>query len=125
MQYDVATPDAYLKALEADWRRDTLLSLRALIREKAPELVEGIAYKMLSYSDATGIVFGLNAQKHYVSFYVGNASKIDADGALLAGLDCGKGCIRFKKSVAVENTRIEAFIERAAELARSGVDTGC
>lgn len=125
MQYDVTTPEEYLKVLEADWRRDTLMNLRGLIKAKAPELVEGIAYKMLSYSDGTGIVFGLNAQKHYVSFYVGNASTIDADGSLLAGLDCGKGCIRFKKSVPVESTRIEEFIERAVALSRTGVDIGC
>lgn len=125
MQYDVKTPGEYLEALESDWRRDTLLRLRAMIQAQAPELVEGIDYKMLSYRDATDIVFGLNAQKHYVSFYVGNAGTVDPDGSLLAGLDHGKGCIRFKKSVAVEKTLIEAFIARAAELNRSGVDTGC
>lgn len=125
MQYDVTTPEAYLKVLEADWRRETLLRLRALIQAKAPELVEGIAYKMLAYSDDSGLVFGLNAQKHYVSLYVGNASTIDPDGSLLAGLDRGKGCIRFKKSVPVESTRIEAFIERAVTLSRSGSDIGC
>ncbi len=125
MQYDVKTPEEYLAALESDWRRDTLLSLRDLIVTRAPELREGIDYKMLSYRDASGIVFGLNAQKHYVSFYVGNASTIDADGTLLAGLDRGKGCIRFKKSVPVAHTRIAAFIERAAEMARLGLDTGC
>ena len=125
MQYDVTTPGAYLDALEADWRCETLVQLRAQILEHAPELVEGIDYKMLSYRDDTGIVFSLNAQKHYVSLYVGNASTIDPDGALLAGLERGKGCIRFKKSVAVESTRIDAFIARAAELNRQGVDTGC
>ncbi|MNR96531.1 hypothetical protein D3C86_603350 [compost metagenome] len=125
MQYDVTTPEAYLEALEPDWRRETLLQLRGLIQAQAPELVEGIDYKMLSYRDATGIVFGLNAQKHYVSFYVGNASTVDPDGSLLAGLDHGKGCIRFKKSVTVSKTPIDAFIARAAELNRRGVDTGC
>jgi hypothetical protein len=34
---------------------------------------------MLSYSDQRGIVFGLNAQKHYVSLYVGDAKKIDTN----------------------------------------------
>lgn len=125
MQYDVTTPEAYLKALDADWRRETLLRLRALIQAKAPELVEGIAYKMLGYRDDSGLVFGLNAQKHYVSFYVGNASAIDPDGSLLAGLDRGKGCIRFTKSVPVESTRIAEFIERAVALSRSGSDIGC
>ena len=125
MQYDVKTPDEYLEVLESDWRRDTLLQLRRMIQAQAPELVEGIDYKMLSYRDATDIVFGLNAQKHYVSFYVGNASTIDPDGSLLVGLEHGKGCIRFKKSVVVSKTQIETFIARAAELNRRGVDIGC
>lgn len=125
MQYDVTTPEEYLKALEADWRQDTLLQLRTIITAHAPELAEGIDYKMLSYRDAEGIVFGLNAQKHYVSFYVGDADKIDADGSLLAGMDRGKGCIRFKKTTAVAETRIAEFIARAAEFNRRGVDIGC
>ena len=125
MQYDVTTPEEYLKALDADWRRETLLQLRALITSQAPELAEGIDYKMLSYRDREGIVFGLNAQKHYVSVYVGDADKIDPDGSLLAGLDHGKGCIRFKKTTAVAGTRIAEFIARAAEFNRRGVDIGC
>lgn len=125
MQYDVETPEQYLEALAPDWRRDTLLSLRALIRSHAPELVEGIAYKMLIYTDPSGGGFGLNAQKHYVSLYVGNARMIDPDGSLLAGLDVGKGCIRFKKSQPVSSTRIDAFIARTAELLRQGVDLSC
>lgn len=125
MQYEVETPEQYLEALEPDWRRDTLLSLRELIRSHAPELVEGIAYKMLAFTDKSGEGFALNAQKHYVSLYVGNARKIDPDGSLLAGLDVGKGCIRFKKTQPVSSTRIDAFIARAVELSRQGVDLSC
>lgn len=125
MQYDVSTPDEYLSILEQDWRRDTLLSLRELIQRNAPELKEAIKYKMLSYEDDRGPVFALNAQKGYVSFYVGNAEKVDPAGELLGGLDCGKGCIRFKKSVKVTETRIDEFISRAAALRREGGDIEC
>jgi uncharacterized protein YdhG (YjbR/CyaY superfamily) len=125
MQYDVTTPAEYLQALEHDWRRQTLEQLRLLIKKKAPQLREGIAYKMLSYSDAAGIVFGLNAQKHYVSFYVGDTHKVDPSGALLEGLERGKGCIRFKKKDVVAETKIDEFIARTAELRRAGADVGC
>lgn len=84
-QYDASTPDEYLIAIENDWRRDTILALRDLIREHAPEFNEGIAYKMLSYKDDRGSVFGLNAQKGYVSFYVGDIGKVDPTGELLQG----------------------------------------
>ena len=86
MQYDVRTPAEYLEALEDDWRRDTLMFLREIIRKEAPELTETIRYKMLSYDDDRGPVFALNAQKGYVSFYVGNAEKVDPTGENLDGL---------------------------------------
>ena len=125
MQYDVQTPEEYLRVLEHDWRRDTLLALRELIRQNAPELRETIAYKMLAYEDERGAVFALNAQKGYVSFYVGNADKVDPSGELLGNLDCGKGCIRFKKSVKVTDTAIGTFISRAAAIRRQGGDIDC
>jgi hypothetical protein len=122
MQYDVATPEEYLRALDQDWRRDTLVALREIIQQSAPELREAIRYKMLSYEDDRGPVFALNAQKGYVSLYVTDAEQVDPTGALLAGLDRGKGCIRFKKSGKVADTRIDAFITRAVAVRRQGPD---
>lgn len=125
MQYDVETPDDYVAQLADDWRRPTLLAIRDLIREAAPELAECIRYKMLAYADGGEPVFCLNAQKQYVSLYVGNAGKVDADGQLLAGLNVGKGCIRFGKSVDVSATRIDEFIARAVHMWRAGEDFDC
>jgi len=125
MQYDVNTPEEYLSVLDDDWRRETLSALRELIQRNAPEMREGIRYKMLSYDDDRGQVFALNAQKGYVSFYVGNSDKVDPTGELLKGLDCGKGCIRFRKSVRVPDTRIGTFIARAAAIRRQGGDIEC
>lgn len=125
MQYDAKTPAEYLELLEPDWRKDKLLELRSLIKKHGPELKEGIKYGALSYAHGTGGGFALNAQRNSVNLYVGTASKIDADGVLLAGLDVGKGCIRFKKSKAVTDTRIEEFIERAMTMLRNGDDFGC
>lgn len=124
MQYDVETPAQYLQSLDDDWRRDKLDQIRSIIRSHGPELVEGIDYKMLSYRDDDDIVFGLNAQKHYVSFYVGDIQKIDPDGTLLNGLNVGKGCVRFTKTKPVsENVR--KFIERAIDMSRRGEDIDC
>lgn len=119
------TPAAYLDELADDWRKSTLLALRALILKHAPHWTEGMAYKMLGYRHGDELVMCLNAQKQYVSLYVGNANKVDADGSLLSGLDVGKGCIRFKRRNNVEDTRIDAFIARAVELHGAGLDIGC
>ena len=125
MQYEAKTPAQYIKNLEDDWRREKVKELRALIKIKAPDAVEGINYKMLSYSLGEGVLFHLNAQKNYVSLYVGNIKKIDPKGSLLRGFDLGKGCIRIKKSAVIADTRIAEFIERAIELRKQGADIGC
>ena len=125
MQYDVKTPAEYMAALENDWRREKVEQIRAIIKEKAPNITEGINYKMLSYGEGEKIVFHLNAQKSYVSFYVGDTKKIDPTGELLEGINCGKGCLRFKKTQVISNTRLDEFIGKTLELWRAGEDVYC
>lgn len=125
MQYDAKTPQEYLQQLEPDWRREKLLALRQLIKAKAPQLTEGIEYKMLRYGNEDSAVFHLNAQQNYVSLYVGDASKIDPTGELLAGLNIGKGCIRFSKTKQIEQTQIDQFIERAVTMWTNQEDIDC
>lgn len=125
IQYDVQTPEEYLDLLEDDWRREKLLELRDIILTHGPDLVEGIDYKMLSYRDERGIALALNAQKHHVALYVGDVHKVDPDGTLLAGLNVGKGCIRFTKTKVVSKTRIAEFIARAIDMWKKGEDIDC
>ncbi len=125
MQYEVTTPTEYLEALEKDWRLDKIQELRAIIKSSASDFEEIINYKMLGYKDERGVAFHLNAQKNYVSFYVGDAEKVDQTGELLKGIDVGKGCIRFKKSVSIADTRIGEFIEKAVGLWKAGEDIDC
>ena len=125
MQYEVKTPQEYIQLLDEDWRREKLLTLREIIRAKAPNIIEGIHYKMLSYGDENGFAFHLNVQKNYVSLYVGNIEQIDPNGDLLKGINRGKGCIRFAKSISIAETRIEDFIQRAIDLWRQGEDLSC
>ncbi|MEM9590374.1 MAG: DUF1801 domain-containing protein [Pseudomonadota bacterium] len=125
MLYDVSTPQDYLDGLPNDWRRDTLLKLRSLILQQGPDLNETMHYKMLGYGTGDRFVFHLNAQKSYVSLYVGNIEAVDPDGDLVAGLKTGKGCIRFTKTTSVSETRIDAFISRAIARWKAGHDDGC
>ena len=125
MQSDAATPALYVAGLDDDWRRDTLEQLRAIIHREAPELDETMHYKMLGYSSAEDFIFHLNAQKGYVSLYVGDISKVDPEHVLLDGLDVGKGCIRFRRSTPVPSTRIDDFIARTIALWRNGEDVRC
>jgi len=125
MQYEASTPEEYRQLLEDDWRRSKLESLRTLIFQNGPQLEECIQYKMLGYRLGQTMVFQLNAQKGYVSLYIGDIRKVDPDGTILQGVNQGKGCIRFSKSVALEKTGVDEFIRKTIALAQAGVNIGC
>jgi len=127
MQYDVATPAEYLDILENDWRREKLLQMREMILDYAPELEEKIRYKMLNFGqeDREDYLFALNAQKHYVSLYVGSISKIDPSGDMLKDFNLGKGCIRVRKTLNLDETQLETFIQQTIDLWRAGEDVYC
>ncbi len=125
MQYEAETPEEYLAKIEKDWRKEVLENIRTLITSYAPELEEGIQYKMLCYGDKSRKLFHLNAQKAYVSLYVGNIDKIEHARDLLKGLDVGKGCIRVKKRPDLGQTNLEGFIKKTIDVWRAGGDTDC
>ena len=125
MLYDVKTPKEYLEVIEDDWRKVRLLEIRELLLNAHESMSEGINYKMLEYSLGDKAIFNLNAQKAYVGLYVGDIKKIDEDGSLLRGLDCGKGCIRIKKTNTLDSTNIDAFIKKAVEYKLAGIDFDC
>ncbi len=122
---DPQHPDVYLAALPEDWRARTLLELRSIVLEAGPDLAEGIEYGMLAYALGERRVFHLHAQSGYVSLYVGDIAKVDPGGKLLAGLDLGKGCIRFRKSNPVAETGVAPFVEATLRRARAGLDIDC
>lgn len=127
MQYDVNTPTEYLESLEEDWRKEKLLEVRSLIFSYAPKMKENIRYKMLNFGDvdADNYVFALNAQKHYVSLYVGSIEKIDPENEMLHEFNLGKGCIRIRKTVDLSTTRLEEFIQKTIDLWRADEDVSC
>lgn len=125
MQYEAKTPEEYLKLLENDWRKEKLLDIRRRILEYAPELEESIQYKMLCYGNESIKIFYLNAQKSYVSLYVGTIEKVENSDILLEKFNYGKGCIRIKKSIDISNTGLEFFIKQTIDMWRTGGDTSC
>ena len=125
MQYDAKNSKEYLGMLEDDWRKEKLLAIRQMILAYAPELQEVIRYKMLNYGKDDNYVFALNAQKQYVSLYVGTIDKVEHSAQLLAGYNYGKGCIRIKKTITMEDTGLEQFIHKTVDMWRIGEDTDC
>jgi len=125
MQYEAKTPSEYLEQLENDWRKDKLMQVREMILKHCPDLVEGIEYKMLSYAKNGKSIFNLNAQRAYVSLYVGTINKVEDAHELLKEFDTGKGCIRIKKNVSIPDTNLHVFVNRTIELWDKGGDTDC
>lgn len=125
MQYDAKNAEEYLGMLDEDWRKEKLLAVRKMILDYAPELEEDIRYKMLNFGKDNYYIFALNAQKHYVSLYVGTIKKVEQAEELLKGFNQGKGCIRIKKSNNLEETGLEAFVHKTVDMWRAGEDTAC
>ncbi len=125
MQYKAHTPQEYVESLDVDWRKEKLLTVRDMILRHGKGLKEAIAYKMLAYQQEEKSIFHLNAQKNYVSLYVGTIGKIEGSDELLKGFDTGKGCIRIKKSMDLKQSGLEKFIIKTIAIARSGGDTAC
>lgn len=123
VSYSANDPSDYLAQLDPDWRRNTLLALRTLIGQLAPDWVEVIDYRMLGYGPPGAPTLHLNAQKHFVGLYVGDIARVDPSGTLLAGMDCGKGCVRFKRRDAVGDN-VTAFLQNYIALKRAGVSLG-
>src|SRR5690625_2673710 len=110
MQYDANNSEEYLELLEDDWRKEKLLEIRQMIFTYAPEMEEVIRYKMLNYGKDDSYVFALNAQKHYVSLYVGTIEKTTNAEVLLDGYNYGNGCISVRKSIKMIETGLYKFI---------------
>jgi uncharacterized protein YdhG (YjbR/CyaY superfamily) len=86
--------DDYLKKQDPK-RQAALEQVRSLILESAPDITETITYRMPTYV-LNSPVCAFASQKHYMSLYM-DTSLVAKYRGELAGLDCGKGCIRFRK----------------------------
>jgi uncharacterized protein YdhG (YjbR/CyaY superfamily) len=95
MQSKATNVAEYLEELPED-RRKALSELRALIRKTAPDTIETMQYGMASYTMGAPL-FALASQKQHMALYVCDTDAVNAHREGLGNLNCGKGCIRFKR----------------------------
>lgn len=117
MIYDAETPEAYIKVLDEDWRKEKLLQIREHLLSIAG-IEEGMQYKMLQYTQNDKPVAILNAQRGYVSVYMDDLSVLDPDGSLLAGHNFGKSCLRLRKTEGIEV--VKELVSRRIALHQAG-----
>ncbi len=95
VQSKAATVAEYLKEADAA-RRPALTKFRKLARAGLPGCDEAIDYGMVVYKSGGEMVTAFANQKGYIAFYAGRDA-IEAHRQDLAGIDCGKGCVRYRK----------------------------
>jgi uncharacterized protein YdhG (YjbR/CyaY superfamily) len=109
--------NAYMANLPPD-RRAALESIRALMREIAPDAAEAIHYGMPCY-DLKGMLFCFASQKHYMSLYVIELEVLQRHKAELKGLSVAKSCIRFRSLEQLPMKTIRAILREAVEARRA------
>ncbi|MEJ2817387.1 DUF1801 domain-containing protein [Caulobacter sp. CCG-8] len=100
VQSKAASVDAFMAEV-GDERRPALERLRALCREELAGWPEGMSYGMPGYGPPGAPVVAFNDQKQYIAFYAGQTA-VARFADRLAGVDCGKSCIRYRKPDAID-----------------------
>ena len=68
----------------------------------------------MPYYTYHGMLCAFASQKNYMSFYLLDGEIVEKNRHLLAGLNVGKGCIRFKDISKVPEPTIRAMLHEAA-----------
>jgi uncharacterized protein YdhG (YjbR/CyaY superfamily) len=107
------TVDDYLANVASADARATLTSLRAIIRDEAPEAEEMIRYGIPTYK-ANGFLASFAAFKNHCSFFPGHTVRDFADA--LKGYKIAKGTIQFPHNKPLPEGLVRAMIRaRVAE----------
>jgi uncharacterized protein YdhG (YjbR/CyaY superfamily) len=115
---EAETVEQYMEEVP-EGRKAALTTIRALIREAAPDATESMQYGMPTY-ELNGPLFAFASQKNYMSLYV-QEPVLDDFRARLASLDLAKNCIRFRR---IEKLPLDVIKELLEAAARRNAETG-
>ncbi|MEU5845443.1 iron chaperone [Saccharopolyspora shandongensis] len=83
-------------------RREALSEIRALCRAELAGFDEVMAYGMPAYQRDGTAEIAFACQRQYISVYLLRADVRDVFARRLAGHDMGKGCLRFRRTDAID-----------------------
>jgi uncharacterized protein YdhG (YjbR/CyaY superfamily) len=117
MQSKAANVAAYIAEAPAE-RQAVLKKLRSLCRAELKGAKECMDYGMPCYKQGDVMTVCFASQKQYIALY-GCGGVLKKNHPLAAAkLDCGKGCIRFKKPGQIDFTLLQQLLqEKQASLA--------
>jgi uncharacterized protein YdhG (YjbR/CyaY superfamily) len=113
VQSDAIDVDTYLTQVP-EGRRVVLLEIRDACRGLLAGFAESMSYGMPAYSRDGIAEIAWASQKRYISLYVMRADVLDAHRGQLAGLDVGKGCIRYRSPAAVDFAVVRSLLTAVA-----------
>lgn len=96
MQSSAKDVDTYIQQAPAE-RREALTKLRDLCRHVLKGFEESMVYGGPGYSRRGVVEVGFASQRNYISLYILRQEALASQRAALAGLNVGKGCIRYTK----------------------------
>lgn len=102
------TLQAYLEGLSAD-QRTAVDELRRRARAQLTGFAESFEFGMPYYRKGTAASVGFTARGKGVAIYGGDRVLAQLEGRL-AGIDHGKGCVRFARSDAIDWALIDAIL---------------
>ena len=108
----MAEVDAYLQELTPE-RRAALETLREMVFEVVPEVVETLKYRMPTYEHGGEMLCAFASQKRYMSLYMDTAL-VEKYRNRLEGLNIGKSCIRFTRLEALPLDLVRLMLKEAA-----------
>lgn len=101
VQSTAKTVDEWMAQLPPE-RRPALQQLRTLCREHLPGWEERMQWGMPGYGPAgADNAVSFNNQKQHLAFYAGSTA-VDRFADRLPGIDCGKGCVRYRRAEQID-----------------------
>jgi uncharacterized protein YdhG (YjbR/CyaY superfamily) len=113
VQSETSDVDSYLAGVP-EGRRAVLTEMRDACRRLLAGFTESMSYGMPAYSRDGIAEIAWASQKRYISLYVMRANVLDAHHGQLAGLNVGKGCIRYRSPAAVDFTVVHSMLTAVA-----------
>lgn len=110
MQSGAASVEAWMEALASN-RREAVVRLRALCLERLHGWSERMEWGMPGYGPpGASAVVSFMDQKRSLSFYPGPTA-VSLFAERLQGLDCGKGCIRYRNAAEMDFALIAEMLD--------------
>ncbi|MEQ4205172.1 DUF1801 domain-containing protein [Actinopolymorpha sp. B9G3] len=113
VQSKALTVDDYLADVPEE-RHAALARLRDLCRAELADFTEAMAYGMPTYERNGTAEVAFASQKQYISLYVLRSDLREAFADRLAGLDMGKGCLRFRRADQIDFDLVRDLLRATA-----------